>query len=91
MKFKNQEEFTSQELEFSIGRNTYLAVVSYDVNTVGEYASHDYPAECETTIDNVEIESVEIWNEDRDDWDSINPSEEVKVQILLEIQKYQNL
>jgi hypothetical protein len=91
MKFKNQEEFTSQELEFSIGRNTYLAVVSYDVNTVGEYASHDYPAECETTIDNVDIESVEIWNEDRDDWDSINPSEEVKVQILLEIQKYQNL
>jgi hypothetical protein len=91
MKFKNQEEFTSQELEFSIGRNTYLAVVSYDVNTVGEYASHDYPAECETTIDNVEIESVEIWNEDRDDWDSINPSEEVKDQILLEIQKYQNL
>jgi hypothetical protein len=91
MKFKNQEEFTSQELEFSIGINTYLAVVSYDVNTVGEYASHDYPAECETTIDNVDIESVEIWNEDRDDWDSINPSEEVKVQILLEIQKYQNL
>ena len=91
MKFKNSEEFTSQELEFSIGRNTYLAVVSYDVNTVGEYASHDYPAECETTIDNVDIESVEIWNEDRDDWDSINPSEEVKVQILLEIQKYQNL
>jgi hypothetical protein len=91
MKFKNSEEFTSQELEFSIGRNTYLAVVSYNVNTVGEYASHDYPAECETTIDNVDIESVEIWNEDGDFWDSINPDEELEAQIFEETKKYHKL
>ena len=91
MKFRNSEEFTNQELEFSYGRNLYVATVSYTLETVGEYASHDYPAECETEIVDYEIQSVEIVNEDQDQWYAFWADEELKDQIFEEIKKYHKL
>ena len=91
MKFKNEEEFNNKEIEFTKGELDYLAVVSYTVFTVGEYATREYPAECETTIESFEIESVEIWNEEKDQWVGIKPSEEVQDLILTEIQNMHNL
>jgi hypothetical protein len=91
MKFRNSEEFTGQELEFSYGRNIYMATVSYELHTVGEYATWEYPAECETEIADFEIESVEIYNDDQDQWFAINPDEELVDQIFEEIKKYHKL
>jgi hypothetical protein len=86
MKFKNEEEFKNKEIEFTKGQEDYVAVVSYTLFTVVEYATREYPAECETTIENLEIESVEIWNEHLVQWIGNNPSEEVQDLILTEIQ-----
>jgi hypothetical protein len=91
MKFRNTEEFTNQELEFSYGRNLYMATVSYTLETVGEYATWEYPAECETEIADFEIHSVEIYNDDQDQWFAINPDEELEAQIFEEIKKYHKL
>jgi hypothetical protein len=91
MKFRNSEEFTGQELEFSYGQNLYMATVSYTLETVGEYASHDYPAECETEIVDFDIHSVEIYNDGQDEWFAINPDEELEDQIFEEINKYHKL
>jgi hypothetical protein len=91
MKFRNSEEFTNQELEFSYGRNLYMATVSYTLETVGEYATWEYPAECETEIADLEIHSVEIHNDDQDQWFAINPDEELEAQIFEEIKKHHKL
>jgi hypothetical protein len=91
MKFRNSEEFRNQELEFSYGQNLYMATVSYTLETVGEYASHDYPAECETEIVDFDIHSVEIYNDGQYQWLSINPDEELEDQIFEEINKYHKL
>jgi hypothetical protein len=91
MKFRNTEEFTNQELEFSYGRNLYMTTVSYELHTVGEYASHDYPAECETEIVDYEINSVEIFNDDKDQWYLFWADEELIDQIFEEIKKYHKL
>jgi hypothetical protein len=89
--FSKLEEFNSQEFEIFIGRNWYMAHVSYDVATSGESPSWDYPGDSESEIVNFKIESVEVFNEDLDEWIAINPNEEVKDTILLEVQKYQDL
>ena len=89
--FSKLEEFTSQEFEFAIGRNTYMAIVSYDIATSGENPSWDYPGDAESDIINIEIESVDIWNDDRDQWFGIDPCEEVQDQILAEIQNRHEL
>jgi hypothetical protein len=91
MKFRNTEEFTSQELELSYGQNLYMATVSYTLETVGEYATWEYPAECETEIANVEIITVEKFDENQGAWFFIEPSQEVKDQIFEEIKKYHKL
>ena len=91
MKFRNSEEFTGQELEFSYGRNLYMATVSYTLETVGEYASHDYPAECETEIADFEIHSVEGYMEKADAWVPVTCSDELVDQIFEEIKKYHKL
>jgi hypothetical protein len=91
MKFRNSEEFTGQELEFSYGRNLYMATVSYTLETVGEYASHDYPAESETEIVDFEIHSVEIYSETWDQWFAILQYKKLDAQIFEEIKKYHKL
>jgi len=89
--FSKSEEFVNQEFEFALGRNTYMATVSYEIQTTGEYATWEYPAECESEIANFEIHSVEIFNHDLDQWFAINPCEEVEDQILEEIKIYHGL
>ena len=91
MKFRNSEEFTNQELEFSYGRNLYMATVSYTLETVGEYATWEYPAESETEIVDYEIHSVEIFNDDKDQWYAFWADEELEDQIFEEIKKYHKL
>jgi hypothetical protein len=91
MKFRNSEEFTNQELEFRYGRNLYMATVSYTLETVGEYASHDYPAECETEIADFEIHSVEGYMEKANACVPVTFSDELVDQIFEEIKKYHKL
>jgi predicted small metal-binding protein len=91
MKFRNSEEFTNQELEFSYGQNLYMATVSYTLETVGEYATWEYPAESETEIVDYEIHSVEIHIDGPYQWLAINPDEELEDQIFEEIKKYHKL
>jgi hypothetical protein len=91
MKFRNSEEFRNQEIEFHYGRNLYMATVSYTLETVGEYASHDYPAECETEIVDYEIHSVEIYNDGPYQWVFVGPYQELEDQIFEEIKKYHKL
>jgi hypothetical protein len=91
MKFRNSEEFTNQELEFSYGRNIYMATVSYELHTVGEYATWEYPAECETEIADLEIIAIEKFYKDQDAWFFVEPYQELEDQIFEEIKKYHKL
>lgn len=86
IRFNNTEEFNT-EFEFELGRNIYMAEVSFEIRSSGEYPSYDYPGDSESDIENLEIEMLEVWNDDIDQWVAVGSNEEIEDFILDHIQQ----
>jgi hypothetical protein len=86
-KFNNEETFLNQEVSFIYEGAELTWFGDYSVRTWGEESDYDYPGDCETEIEILHTDKIEVWSDHFNNWVLIDATPSILAELEWEIEK----
>jgi hypothetical protein len=86
-RFNNEEIFLNQEVSFNYQGDEVTWFGDYSVRTWGEESDYDYPGDCETEIEILHTDKIEVWSDHFNNWVLIDPTPSILAELEWEIEK----
>jgi hypothetical protein len=87
-RFNNSETYLNQEISFTYEGQEMTWYGDYQVRQYGEESDWEYPGDCETEIEILYTDRIEVWNENLQEWVIINEENlSIIMAVELEIEK----
>jgi hypothetical protein len=86
-RFNNEEIFLNQEVSFIYEGAELTWFGDYSIRQFGEHPDWDYPGDCETEIEILHTDKIEVWSEVLQDWVNLIPTPSILLELEWEIEK----